>query len=435
MIPNLWNILLKTIYLPGIQEQLSTATKTLAVLERTSEHLEGDEIQKRVHIGRNHSQGARKPNSGKHLPNRGGKQQYEKFKVFLTSFYGNISIPRYVIDYVPGNDNKIADDLTEEMKNLFRDMKKGLNDQIYRDGSGIICELEQKAANNTFVVTMKNNIPMNHLETGMYVDVIEINTTNDKVVEQVVGGAKYHYNANVKITAIDNSAKTVTFDRSFATNTADRKYFVAIVDNTFVDESGYLQSSEIMGFGGIINDTDNFQELSLAKFPSWKAIKFQAEAIAGVRLPDVFHIQALAQTAFKEMTIDNKCFLTTTEGVRSHLLQQLAEHNTTVNTRDLVGGYKTTTFESGEGEIHILIEDAAPRKEMNIWTNETVKLGTPNPKLIDWIKGSSGGDPLIHLQVIGEDSYTATAVCDVQLYTTKRSSGAKYYDIAEKWIF
>lgn len=219
---------LKIDYLPGIREQLNNKVLMYSRLQRNTEDFVGSQGYIALHVGRSSGVGSRAENGL--LPDA-GVQQYNKATFDMKHHYARIEISGPVMERTSSDMGAYIRAVDSEVKGAVMDLQQDLSRQCLGDAS---CSMADPADGTLAAATTIVVDSVRNLEVGMYIDLIETDT----------GLAPAGYKR--KITAIDQSTKTITVDVAVAAN------FTA---NTQLVRAGNY-GNEMFGLAAIINSSD-----------------------------------------------------------------------------------------------------------------------------------------------------------------------------------
>ena len=214
---------LKIDYLPGIREQLNNKIFMYSRLGRNTEDFIGSQGYIALHSGRNSGIGSR--SEGGLLPDA-GVQQYNKATFDMKHHYGRIEISGPVMKRTADDMGAYIRAVDSEVKGAVMDLQQDLSRQCLGDATGTL------GTPTTATSATQTVDSVRLFEVGMYVD--HIKKDDGTVV-----------NAKRKITAISQSAKTITLDASITT---------AAATSIFVRAGNY--GNEMFGLSAIVSASD-----------------------------------------------------------------------------------------------------------------------------------------------------------------------------------
>lgn len=245
---------LKTVYLPALQELLNNATPLLKVLEKEVTPTSGGDFKIAIHRLRNKTAMIGR-SEGDTLPTA-GQQGYVQGTVPIKLLYSRINVSGKAIAATRDNKGAFVRGLESEMKYVMTDSKRQLNRQLNGDGTGALafCTATDSA---TPIATDDNfGNGSTYLEVGTTViDLIDTNnSTKNADSVTITRGA-----ITSTTTSISWSSGTITGE--------DGDYFV------YEDTLG----KEMTGLEGVISASDppllsgGLHGLPVATYPDWVA--------------------------------------------------------------------------------------------------------------------------------------------------------------------
>lgn len=391
--------ILKEVYEPKIQDQLQNEAVALKRIERNSDNIEhqvgGKYVTFPLHIRRNQGLGAR--NELEALPTP-GQQGYTSARISLKYLYGGVRLSGQTMELADSNAQAFASVLDEEMDGLKEDLQKDQNRQVYGTGAGEVATVSAAgAATNTFTVSWTM-----WAQLGMQVDIID-GTTLGNPSPTVKA-------SNRQITAIDNTAKTITFDGATAT---------PAIGDIFV-RTGNV-NREWNGFGVIIKNSGTFQNVDPTLEPLWKA---EIDSNAGVN-------RALSEgllTLMADRIRTNGGKVTamfSNLGVRRAYANLLTQQRRFTNTTKFEGGFSGLAFTTDTGDIPFVVDVDAPPNRVYFVNENEITLYREK----DWSFMDRDGSKWA--RVAGYDAYDAVMYQYSNLGTHRRNTFGLLADITE----
>lgn len=321
--------ILKELYVGPMIEQLNYKTYMLDQVERDSDKTKfrGRRAIVPVHSRSNRSAGSIV--DGGTLPTP-GRQGYLDAIVDITYHSKGIALSDQSVKQAQGGEGSFVDLLDMETKSAAKDMRKGINRQVFGDGTGILASVTA-ATTNTVTV-----------DSTQY---LEIDDPIDLLVRST-GAELGTGSAGRVITAINRSTKVVTF--SPATTTA--------VDNTY---GLYIQGSRGLEMQGLRAFTGTDRTLhginsATAGNSFWNGQRVAASgATAG---EDLFQQLADKIGATGQGEVDT--FLTT-RGIRRRLANtyQSQKRFNDARATTIHGGYSAIYV----NEVPVIADDDVPK--------------------------------------------------------------------------
>lgn len=251
--------LLRTVYLPRMQVQFNLRSILLQRIGRnTSEYKEGQKLSLPVHYGQTGGWGW---SSTGVLP-PAGSQKVERHEYNFNRMYGRIEIDGPHVEGAAASYAAERRPYDFETKNLLKQMRHGLNFDLYGDGTGKLCVPATATSSTSFTVD-----DVRGLVDGQFVDVLD--ATTGATVGGVVRG-------EIRVT---RSTKTVTLVDGSLIDYTDVN---ANPTNYLVYRHG-SRNDAIMGLAGIVSDADPptgaLGGLPRAANPWWQAYVESGEGV------------------------------------------------------------------------------------------------------------------------------------------------------------
>lgn len=391
--------ILKEVYEPKIQEQLQNEAVALKRIERSSEGVEttvgGKYVTFPLHTRRNQGIGAR--NELEALPTP-GQQGFAAARVSLRYLYGGVRLTGQLFELADKNYQAFASALDAEMDGLKNDLVKDQNRQVYGDGSGAVAYI---SASGTTVNTVTTSW-VHWAQLGMQVDIIDGTTLNN--ASPTVKAS------NRQITAINVTAKTITFDGAGVT--------VAIGD--IIVRTGNV-NREWNGLGVIVKATGTFQNVDPTVEPTWASVvdsnggtnRALSEGLM-ILMADNIRTQGGKVTA-----------IFTNLGVRRAYFNLLSQQRRFTNTTEFEGGFRGLAFTTDSGDIPVVVDLDCPPNRMYFLNEKEITYY----READWSFMDRDGSKFS--RVSGFDAYDATMYQYSQLGTHRRNTHGLLTDITE----
>lgn len=379
--------ILKTQYLPAVNEQFNNLTVILNRLEKDYDSVVGKNFTMALHTGRNESVGARA--EGSSLP-AAGNQGYSNAIVPMKYLYGRLKLTGQTIKAAKTNEGAFLRAVDSEMKGLMNDFRVSVNRQIWGDGTGILATCGTTSASTTVNVASTKK-----LRVGMRIDVLK---TADGTVST---GAQ------------DRVVSSITSATAFVISGA-----AITTDNTFSVYVAGSRNLEIMGLSGIFSDTSVLQNLDPATNPFWR-VNVLANGGTNRAISEILMQTAMDTT---EQNSDGQVSaIYTSYGVRRAYQSALAALKQYVNPLQLKGGYTALDY---NGKPLIADKDAPSNK---IFFTDESKLKFYRMSDIEWMEE----DGQILSRVSGEDAYEAVLFLYHELGCSMRNAQTILSDITE----
>ena len=143
---------LKTYYLPAIQEQLNEATILADVIDTNEEDVSGKNATIECHYGRTKGTGARA--DGGALP----EADYQKFQTCTVPMrynYGRITVSGPTIAATRDEKGAYARALDTEISGVVKDLQQEINRQLWGCGYGILARWRTTASGTSYTIQKK----------------------------------------------------------------------------------------------------------------------------------------------------------------------------------------------------------------------------------------------------------------------------------------
>src|SRR4030095_11695155 len=339
--------LLKEVYEGSLNDQLNDETTAYTRLTSSGKGVGdypngGKYVQFAIHTGRNQGIGARNENEA--LPDA-GRQKTGYGRQNLRYQYAGIEITGQVFALATKNYQVFADAVDLEINRIKDDLSKDRNRQYFGNGSGKIATVVSVAAQ---VIT---------LDSLQFVQ-------DDMILDVVVAATGVSHGTKVVVTAINETAKTITVTGTLS----------GVVAGDIIVRTGSW-NREWTGLDAIISDTSTLYGIDPNTTRVWKS-----HVIA--------HNAAISEVVLKRMADRIKraggktTVMWTTPGVERAYWQLLQNSRRFVNPKTYEGGYSGVEFMAGNaGAIPMITDTDAPagkaiflnEKEIKLYRNKAFK--------------------------------------------------------------
>ncbi len=363
---------LKSVYLGTVTELLITRTNPLlSKIEQTSADVWGKEIRTAAKFGINGGIGAGDEDGD--LPGAYGNN-YLQFVTTLKNLYGQIEISDKAIRASADGRGAFTDLLNAELEGLLNASKFNLGRMLYGDGTGKLC---------TFTVAGGSGCDnTRNIIEGMVVDVYSGDTKK----------------GTARITYIDRTNKTVTFDNPSLT--------VVAGDSLYVQGS---KDKEITGIGALF-DGPTIYGVQKSAHPFLNPYtKDVGGEIDEVLIQEA--IDALENDAGS--TVD---FISCAQEVKYSFIDYMSSYKRNVDFMELNGGFKTISYNG----IPLVYDRFVPDGCMYLLNTKSFKLH----QLCDWRFLETENGKILR-QNQGKPTYTATLVKYCDLICSKPNGQAR----------
>jgi hypothetical protein len=442
---------LKTFYLPAIQEQLNHSTFLADKIEVNEEDVSGKNATIQCHYGRNIGIGARADNGA--LP-AAGNQKFKTCTVPMRYQYGRCSFTGPNIAATRTDKGAYTRVVDAEMEGIVRDMRKDINRQYWgcgygtlarwRSGTGTTVTLQKRYWNNSaggdgfgsgfgakYVEDQPNATWMVLTSSGSVITTITLSTTNvindsttfDTTTEE-------YYDTLTTATNVDTPAAgtyMVRLGSSRTTNSAQAAGYArfemvglrGLVTNTDLDDIAIVQDASVQGF----TDNDPLQGLAVASYNWFKSTvdTHASGRYLGQRALTLNLMQKMFDKVEEKAGKDyGPDAVLTTRAIRREYLDQVRADRRHVNTMQLDGGWTGLDYNG----IPLMVDNDAIDGEMYFLTMKDIQLYRMSD--YDWM--SKDGSVLF--RIADYDAYEAVMFRYAELGIKRRNSQGVITDIA-----
>lgn len=326
---------LKDFYLDPAREQLNHAVMTLAMIERSSEQVEGRNAVLSLHLGRNSGVGAR-PELGV-LPTA-GQQAFVEERTALKYNYATIELSKQSMTLAKTDRGSFVRPVEREMEGAMQDLRREVNRQVFNDAGQNIAQCGVTSAANVVVLaTTTNEAQMRFFEVGMVVDIGTSASTTAIATART-------------ITAVNIAGKTITINGAAVTTTASH----------FVYRSGIAAvGNEITGLRQIVNNTGALFGVDPSTQPIWAS-----EVYANGGTNRTFADTLIEQAVDTADTISGEWpdIIICSKGARRNFVnQQKANKRYDGSVNTVRAGYKGIPIDVGDnGELTMFTDRDCP---------------------------------------------------------------------------
>lgn len=392
-------VVLKTIYLPAIREQLNTGNWLLGQIEKNSTDFEGDDAVWAVHVSRNSGVGARLDDED--LP-AAGKQGYAKGRSQVKHLYGRIQVTGPTMRAMKSNRGSFTRAVDSESKGVVTDTKRDMSRQLYGTSNGVIAATGVTSGVNLIVLAASTpKSALRQLREGYKVDIGTVGSPTSQA-------------ANRNVTAVDIANHTITVDGAVVTTTTSHFVF-----RQGAGGSGANQR-EVTGLQTIVsNADDNLFGIDTGDNPVWAAtVDASGGDLSDDLLEEVLDNVDIASGEFPQIAV-------TTHGVIRTYAAGLKDNKRFNDTVVLKGGFKAASITTPAGELTLMRDRDAPDG----------KLFLLNTSHLTWFEQSDwefmDDDGAVLNRVPNRDAYEATLYKDAELATDRRNAHAILTGLSE----
>ena len=350
---------LKSFYLDAVTDALNTKINPfLAKIGKTSANISGKDVKKVLSCGFNNGIGAGTETGD--LPTANGNE-YNQMVVGLKNFYGTLEISDKAIRAAADSDGAFVNLLNEEMRTLINTAKLNFGRILFGDGSGVL---------STVLDVMDNCIEVDNVQ----------NFVAGMIVDFVLGST---IRSGLRVVAVDNHNNTIIFESGEALVGMENAEIV-------LPGSG---DNELTGLAAIFGND---------------ALYGLERSVIGMK-PYIIDDAVDVTDAEIQFVIDNiesnsgskPDIIICSWQVRRALMEYYRNHNITLPTIEIEGGFKAFDFNG----VPIVVDRFCPKNAMYLLNSENFKLH----QLCDW-QWLETEDGKILKQTPGKPVYTATLV-------------------------
>lgn len=446
----LWDEVLKTFYLPAIQEQLNHDTIIADLIDTNEKDVSGKNATIQCHYGRNTGTGARA--DGGVMPTAG----YQKFKTCTVPMkynYGRVQFTGPTIAATRDANGSYARVVDTEITGVVTDLKKEINRQLWGCGYGTLARWRDGTSTS---ITLQKLYRGNSAGGDGFGSAFGAKyfAENNNGVAVVIASAGSSGTATVDATDIAVSAitegtdyDTITCTDAGVTEAAGTFY----VRGDANDQSlGTITTSgahrrEMMGLRGIVTDTDldeiavtsdaettcglatanndSLQGLAVASYTWWKGLVSHhgSGRYAGQRALTLTLMQQMFDAVEKKAGKDyGPNLILTTRAIRREYLELCVADRRMVNTMTLDGGWSALDYNG----VPLTVDDDAIDGEMYFIT--TKELNIYRMSDYDWMSK----DGAILSRVSGYDAYEAILFRYAEMGCTRRNTQGVLCDLS-----
>lgn len=446
---------LKTFYLPAIQEQLNHDTILSDLIDVNEKDISGKDATIECHYGRTKAIGAR-PDVGV-LPTA-DRQKFKTCKVPMKYNYARVAFTGPTIAATRDEKGSYARVVNTEIEGVVRDLQKDINRQLWGCGYSV-CGRWLATSSGTTVYDMQKLYTGNAVGGdgfgstfgGKY---FEENGGGTAVVMTTAGGNTFTVvTANVSsisiaVSAVDASATShdsVTMTNpniTEATGTYYARYGAVPSSWTSATTSGAMRY-EMMGLRGIVTDTDldqialfstssnvgftandPLQGLATSTYSFWKShvMTHASGRYAGQRALTLDMMQQMFDKVERSAGKDiGPNLIITTQAIRRKYLDLMQTDRRNVNTMSLDGGWEALSYNGVP-----LVVDPHDAIDGEIYFLTTADLQMYRMSDYEWMQK----DGSVLSRISNYDAYEAVLFRYSELGTTARNTHGVICDLA-----
>jgi hypothetical protein len=379
---------LKTYYLPGIQDYLNNANPLSALVEPNEEDISGKNATIECHYGRSTGTGAR--SDGESLP-AAAYQQFQTCTVPMQYIYGRIEVTGPTIAATRDSKGAYAKALDTEIRGIVDDLKVEVNRMMWGCGYGVLARWRTTASGTSYTIqkmyrgNSAGGDAFGSAFGGKYLD------KRGDAVPVVVASISSNNNAtttvdatNIAVSALTKGAQfdTITVTDPSVSEAAATFYVRPASLGTTAASGGHRK--EIMGLRGLVSneDLDNIaisngtytglatndplQTLAVGSYSWFVSIvdSHSSGRYAGQRSLTLDLIQTMFDMVEEQAGKDyGPNIMFTTRAIRREYLELMRADRRNVNTMELDGGWTALDYngvpfmvdnDAIDGEIYFL---------------------------------------------------------------------------------
>lgn len=441
---------LKTFYLPAIQEQLNNGTPLANMLETNETDVSGKNATINLHYGRNSGTGARA--DGGALPDA-GYQKHQTCVVPMKYQYGRVTFSGPTIAATRDQKGAYANVVDNEIQGITKDLMMEVNRQLWGCGYGILGRWRTTGGATSYTLQRMyrgNTAGGDGFGSTFGAKYMKPNG-NNSAVPVVLTASGTITATTVDATDIAVSAVTETPASGYDTITctdpsvteAAGTYYVRPGSAPSLTSASTLCRYEMMGLRGIVTDqdiddialfdgtstaglaavTDSLQSLAVGTYTWWKAItdvhsagRYGGQRALTFKLMDKM-FDKVEENAGKDYGPD---VVLTTRAIRREYKELCEADRRHVNTMTLDGGWKALEYNG----IPLMVDDDAIDGEIYFLTMRD--LGIYRMSDYQWMDK----DGSILSRISGYDAYEAVLYRYAELGCKRRNSQGVLCDIA-----
>jgi len=442
---------LKTFYLPAIQEQLKQSTPLSNFIDANEEDVSGKDATIECHYGRNKGVGARA--DGGSLPDA-DYQKFKKATVPTKYNYGRVTFSGPTIAATRTEKGAYARVIETEITGLVKDVKQEVNRQMWGTGYGVLARWRSGDGSSTVTVQRRyrgNSVGGDGFGSTFgikYFAEIAAASTNVMTVSGStmtattlsstdIGPGTFVYGSD------ENGYDTFTPTTNPSVSEAAGTYYVrpgASLSDDGSQSAGY-QRLEMMGIAGIVSDVDlddivffdgsastgfttndPLQGLAVGTYSWWKAqvdtatgTKYAAERALTLNLMQKM-FDKVERKAGKDYGPD---MIMTTRAIRREYLDLMQADRRHVNTMALDGGFTALDYNG----VPFMVDDDAIDGCIYFLTLKDLQLYRMSD--YDWMSK----DGAILSRITGYDAYEAVLFRYAELGCKRRNAQGVLMDI------
>jgi len=438
---------LKTFYLPAIQEALNQTNVLSHYIEQNTEDVDGINATINVHYGRNTGMGDRA--DGAALP-EAGYQRHVVCTVPMRYSYGRVAFTGPTIAATQSTEGAYVNVIDNEITGLVNDIKKETNRKFWGCGYGILARWRSTESGTSY--TLQKQYRGNSAGDGFgstfgakYLE--ELNNAVPVVLTKSTGNTGSTVDdTNIAVSAITEGTTydTITCTDPSVTEASGTFYVRPGNMKSVSSGSGTCPRLEPMGLRGIVTDT-NLDEIGIfdENYRGYKA-STETDTLQGLDVSTHTWFKAIVDThpsgryaGQRQLTFNlmQKVFdkiemkagvgvgpnlILCSHAVRRELLELFQAERRTINTMEMRGGYSGVDF----NDVGVVADPDAIDGEMYFLTTDDIQLFLLSD--YDWMEK----DGSVLSRIAGYDAYEAVLFRYSELGVLNRGTQGVLCDIA-----
>jgi hypothetical protein len=437
---------LKTFYLPAVQEQLNNTNFLSSIIEVNETDISGKNATMEMHYGRSTGVGARA--DGGDLPSA----DYQKFKTAIVPMkylYGRVTFSGPTIAATRDEKGAYARVVDTEITGIVDDLKREVNRQLWGCGYGVLARWRTTVGATSYTLQKQyrantaggdgfgSTFGAKYLDEMNNAVPVVLTVSTSVIIAATVDATNIAVSAITEATGYD----TITCTNPSVTEAAGTWYIrpASGVSITTASAAGAFRL-EMMGIRGIVTDTniqdiilygqgtsinaslaDPLQGLAVATYGWWKANVDSYSTRYGGQRALTFN---LMQKMFDK--VEKKAgegygpdVILTTRAIRREYLDLCQADRRSVNTMTLDGGWVALDYNG----IPLMVDNDAIDGEMYFLTTKDLQLYRMAD--YDWMQK----DGAILSRLSGYDAYEAVLYRYAELGCLRRNSQGVLCDL------
>ena len=440
---------LKTFYLPAIQEQLNHDTILADLIDVNEEDVSGREAKIEMGYGKTTGIGAR--GDGEALP-AANYQKHKQATVPMQYNYGRIQVSGPTIAATRDERGAYAKVLDREIQGVVRDLKKDINRQLWGAGHGLLVRWRSTGSDTSYTIQKKyrgNSAGGDGFGSTFGAKYIDTGDPLTPVVATISSATTGTYVVDATDIAPSAIAKSADYDTLTVTDPSVTEavgtFYVqfnnAVANLGAEGQAAGVNRKEMMGLRGIVTDTDldnisfndgtntgltvndPLQGLAVATYDWFTATvdshtsgRYAGQRALTLNLMDKM-FDSVEEEAGQNYGPD---LILTTRALRREYTDLCRADRRFVNTMTLDGGWKAIDYNG----VPFTVDNDAIDGEIYFLTTKDINLYRMSD--YDWMNK----DGAVLSRVSGYDAYEAVLFRYAELGCSRRNSHGVITDLA-----